>query len=116
MLAVMTLFRLAGGFAGRARAKSRTQAPIEKPGDLGSDETGASDPIDAVGDGPHRASWASSMGFGRGSAICEYDEIMQILPGSSDDARLIEALSGIRNIRDVTRRTLKVETEKFRAP
>jgi hypothetical protein len=95
MLAVMTLFRLAGGFAGRAQAKSRTQAPIEKPGDLGSDETGASDPIDAVGDGPHRASRASSMGFGRGSAICEYDEIMQILPGSSDDASAYRGI--IRN-------------------
>ena len=31
------------------------------------------------------------MGFGREGAICEYIEIMQILPGSSDDARLINA-------------------------
>jgi hypothetical protein len=53
------------------------------------------------------------MSFGRGSAICEYDEIMQILPGSSDDARLIEALSGIRNIREATRGTLKIENRKI---
>jgi hypothetical protein len=31
------------------------------------------------------------MGIGRQVAICEYIEIMQILPGSSDDARLINA-------------------------
>ena len=31
------------------------------------------------------------MGFGREGAICEYIEIMQILPGSSDDALLINA-------------------------
>jgi hypothetical protein len=31
------------------------------------------------------------LGIGRGRTICEYDEIMQILPGSSDDAQLIKA-------------------------
>jgi hypothetical protein len=29
------------------------------------------------------------MDIGRGRAICEYDEIMQILPGSSDDTPVI---------------------------
>jgi hypothetical protein len=52
---------------------------------------GRSGPIDAGGDGPQRAKQASSMGFGREGAICEYDKIMQILPGSSDDALLINA-------------------------
>jgi hypothetical protein len=46
---------------------------------------GTSGPINADGGGPQRARQAPSIGFGRGGAICEYDEIMQILPGSSDD-------------------------------
>jgi len=37
------------------------------------------------------------MGFGRGSAICENDEIMQILPGSSHDALLINVRGGFCN-------------------
>jgi hypothetical protein len=47
---------------------------------LGNLKIGRSGPIDAGGDGPQRAKQASSMGFGREDAICEYDEIMQILP------------------------------------
>ena len=35
------------------------------------------------------------MGFGREGAICEYIEIMQILPGSSDNAPLINASRAI---------------------
>jgi hypothetical protein len=38
------------------------------------------------------------MSIGRGRSICEYDEIMQILPGSSDDATLINASRLICNI------------------
>jgi hypothetical protein len=59
---------------------------------------GRSGPIDAGGDGPQRAKQASSMGFGREDAICEYDEIMQILPGSSDDALLINPSRTFGNI------------------
>jgi hypothetical protein len=59
---------------------------------------GTSGPINADGGGPQRAKQASSSGFGRGGAICEYDEIMQILPGSSDDAVLINASRVICNI------------------
>ncbi len=40
------------------------------------------------------------MGIGRGRTICEYDEIMQILPGSSDDAQLIKASPVFGNIGD----------------
>jgi hypothetical protein len=59
---------------------------------------GRSGPIDAGGDGPQRATQASGMGVGRGRAICEYDEIMQILPGSSDEAVLINATTAFCNI------------------
>jgi hypothetical protein len=38
------------------------------------------------------------MGVGREDAICEYDEIMQILPGSSDDAPLINASRAFCNM------------------
>jgi hypothetical protein len=50
------------------------------------------------GPDPQRARQASSRGIGRGRAICEYDEIMQILPGSSDNALLINASSVFGNI------------------
>ena len=57
--------------------------------------TGTSVPIDTGGVGPQRATRASEKSIGHGRAICEYIEIMQILPGSSDDdARLIDA-SGV---------------------
>src|SRR5258706_11592711 len=52
---------------------------------------GTSGPIDADGGGPQRARQASGMGFGRAGTICKYIEIMQILPGSSDNAALINA-------------------------
>jgi hypothetical protein len=54
-------------------------------------------PIDAVGIRPQRAMQASGMGFGRGKTICEKHIIMQILPGSSDDARLINVLEEFCN-------------------
>ena len=38
------------------------------------------------------------MGIGREGAVCEYIEIMQILPGSSDDAPLINVSRGFCNI------------------
>jgi hypothetical protein len=71
---------------------------------------GTSGPIAADGGGPVErdqialklvragAERTSSMCIGRGRSICEYDEIMQILPGSSDDAELINALRVICNI------------------
>jgi hypothetical protein len=37
------------------------------------------------------------MCIGREGAICEYDKIMQILPGSSDEAALINASRGFGN-------------------
>jgi hypothetical protein len=39
------------------------------------------------------------MGIGRGRVICENAEIMQILPGSSDDALLINAPAPICKLR-----------------
>jgi hypothetical protein len=59
---------------------------------------GTSGPIDAEGNSHQRPEHASSKSFGREGAICEYDEIMQILPGSSDDARLINASRAICNM------------------
>jgi hypothetical protein len=38
------------------------------------------------------------MSIGREGAICEYIEIMQIPPGSSDDAVLIDASRAICNM------------------
>ena len=38
------------------------------------------------------------MGFGREGAICELDEIMQILPGSSDDKEVINASARFGNL------------------
>ena len=40
-----------------------------------------------------------AMSFGRESAICENDEIMQIPPGSSDNAELINVPDRFCNIR-----------------
>ena len=39
------------------------------------------------------------MSIGRGRSICEYDEIMQILPGSSNDPLLINASYAFGNMR-----------------
>ena len=38
------------------------------------------------------------MGFGREGAICEYIEIMQILPGSSDECGAYKCIGAICNI------------------
>jgi hypothetical protein len=59
---------------------------------------GTKGPIDADGGHPQRVSGVSSIGFGREDAICEYIEIMQILPGSSDDWRFINASAAICNM------------------
>jgi hypothetical protein len=58
-------------------------------GSFGDRETNG--PIDARGVRPQRARQPSGMGTERGRAVCEVDEIMQILPGSSDNALLINA-------------------------
>ena len=39
------------------------------------------------------------MGFGREGAICEWHDIMQILPGASDDPLLINASPAFGNMR-----------------
>jgi hypothetical protein len=48
----------------------------------------------------------SSISIGRAGAICENDKLMQILPGSSDDAVLINASAGFGKVpgwtKDVT--------------
>src|SRR3981189_1850323 len=80
----------------------------------GKKEIGTSGPIDADGNGPQRARQASDMGSGREGAICEYDEIMQILPGSSDDALLINASRAFGNIR-ATSNALKTGNTKIPA-
>jgi hypothetical protein len=51
--------------------------------------TGTSGPINADG-GPQRAGQASSTDIEREDAICEFTKIMQMPPGSSDDAALID--------------------------
>jgi len=70
---------------------------------------GTSGPIDADGVGLQRPEQASSRGIGRGRSICEYDEIMQIPPGSSDDALLINASSALCNMADHS----ELEIQKF---
>ena len=70
---------------------------------------GTSGPIDADGVGLQKPEQASSRGIGRGRSICEYDEIMQIPPGSSDDALLINASSALCNMADHS----ELEIQKF---
>jgi hypothetical protein len=59
------------------------------------------------------------MSFGREGAICEYIEIMQILPGSSDDALLINAsrvFGNMRRLNSGPRNTHKTRSlEPFRS-
>src|SRR6185437_9747224 len=49
-----------------------------------SGKVGRSGPTEADGGGPQRPKQASSMDIGREGAICEYIEIMQMPPGSSE--------------------------------
>jgi hypothetical protein len=51
-----------------------------------------------IKEGPERT---SSTSIGRGRSICENDEIMQILPGSSDNTVLINAPPVICNLATV---------------
>ncbi|MET3840141.1 hypothetical protein ABIE49_002219 [Bradyrhizobium sp. OAE829] len=59
---------------------------------------GTSGPIRAGEKWPQRPDTASSIGIERERAVCELDEIMQILPGSSDNALLINASRVICNM------------------
>jgi hypothetical protein len=61
-------------------------------------EIGVSSPIGAGGDRVQRSDRKSSTGIEREGAICEYTAIMQILPGSSDNALLINASRVICNM------------------
>jgi hypothetical protein len=78
-------------------------------------EIGTSGPIDADGGSPQRARRASSIGFGREGAICEYIEIMQILPGSSDDALLI-CIAGVWQYHVPANGARGTENTKFEPP
>jgi hypothetical protein len=42
---------------------------------------------------PQRPVLASGIGIERGRAVCDLDEIMQILPGSSDNARAYKCVT-----------------------
>jgi hypothetical protein len=64
---------------------------------LGSLEIGTSGPIGAGGNGAQEAQ-SPDESIERGRSICEYIEIMQILPGSSDNAQLINASRLICNM------------------
>jgi hypothetical protein len=80
-------------------SRQRTASVVENIANwLGSLEIGTSGPIRAGEIGPQRPEQASSDDIGRGRTICEYIEIMQILPGSSDNARLINASPVICNM------------------
>jgi hypothetical protein len=54
------------------------------------------------------------MGFGREGAICEYIEIMQILPGSSNDALLINASRAFCNMAGSRTTRSELEIQKFK--
>jgi hypothetical protein len=55
---------------------------------------GTSGPIRAGEKWPQRPDTASSIGIERKRAVCELDEIMQILPGSSDNAQAYKCITG----------------------
>ena len=55
---------------------------------------GTSGPVSAGEIGAQRPDTASSIGIERGRAVCELDEIMQILPGSSDNAHAYKCITG----------------------
>ena len=74
---------------------------------------GTSGPIDADGNRPQKAKRASSMGIGRGRTICEYIEIMQILPGSSDYALLINPSRAVCNTTTANGARSELEVQEF---
>jgi hypothetical protein len=73
--------------------RSGARTSLREISDLLGAEGRAVSPINAVEKRRQTATRASGLGFGRTGAICEKDEIMQILPGSSSDAAFIN-LSG----------------------
>src|SRR3984957_6736223 len=93
MGAVMSLPGHARACAGSMRmmrgGRSRTRAALREISDLLGAEGRAVSPINAVEKRRQAATRASGLGFGRTEAICEKDEIMQILPGSRSDAGFI---------------------------
>jgi hypothetical protein len=50
------------------------------------------------------------MGFGRTGAICEKDKIMQILPGSSDDAAAYKRVWEVLQSKGLQRPLMTAET------
>jgi hypothetical protein len=102
---------------GRARRRLKKSVIYGKLGG-----TGMSGPIAADGGGPLERDQiarqsikggperTSSTSIGRGRSICEYDEIMQILPGSSDNTVLINAPRVICNLATVRAFSSEVET------
>jgi hypothetical protein len=73
------------GASDAARAGQEPNAGVIRNAASRKLEIGASNPIGAVESGPQQAGvslekLAPDAGFGRGCAICEYDEIMQISP------------------------------------
>jgi hypothetical protein len=68
---------------------------------LGSLEIGASGPIGIGGDRAQGRDRKPGTSIEREDAICEYMAIMQILPGASDNAQLINASRVICNMTSV---------------
>jgi hypothetical protein len=55
---------------------------------------GTSGPISVGENEPQRPDTGSDINIERGRAVCELDEIMQILPGSSDNAYAYKCITG----------------------
>jgi hypothetical protein len=84
-------------FDGRDGAAGRTHASLKIGNSLRNLAIGTSGPIDAGVESAQEA-WSPGESIERGRTICEYIEIMHILPGSSDNALLINASRLICNI------------------
>ncbi len=93
-------------------AERRMHASLKIGNSLGSLGIGTSGPI---GTGEKSAQEARSPGesIERGRTICEYIEIMQILPGSSDNAALINASRTICNITNKSEQTLVSQNKRL---
>src|ERR1700730_6671236 len=79
-------------------------------------EIGTSGPIDADGGGPQRASRASSIGFGREGAICEYIEIMQIPPRFERRCVAYKCIAGVLQYQGPTNGARGTGNTKFEPP
>ena len=90
----------------RGRPQGRTQASLKNiVKTLGSlERSGLQARSRLAEDGLRRPTGIRAQSIGRGRAICEYIEIMQILPGSSDNALLINASWVICNMTSVLAR------------